>query len=399
MSQSRETFERSLRNVRTWLFDDALPLWGSTGIDPSGGFHEKVGQDGIAIDEPRRTRVIARQVYCFAAGARMGWQGDCSRLVAHGFDALKRNCRGPEGLVFATSQADGSPIDLEYDFYDHAFALFGLANIACYSEYREDALRIAHALQDSVDYLFQHGSGGFKEDRTGAATLRANPHMHQLEACLALAQVDPASPRWSTIGDTIVEMAMTRFIDPATGALREFFAPDWRPLSDAEGQVVEPGHQFEWSWLLASWNETRQDAAVSHAVRKLAQIGTAGCIDASGRVIDALNTDLSVRHATYRAWPQCERLKSHLGFAFSETDPSAADQHWDAANAALGSWRSFLATEVPGLWFDRLGADGKALCQPAPASTLYHFVCAIEAADGAIASGTAWAPLRPRALF
>jgi mannose/cellobiose epimerase-like protein (N-acyl-D-glucosamine 2-epimerase family) len=56
-----------------WLFDRALPLWSDHGVDTkSGGFHERIAQDGTVLDEPRRTRLVARQVYVFATAAELG---------------------------------------------------------------------------------------------------------------------------------------------------------------------------------------------------------------------------------------------------------------------------------------------------------------------------------------
>jgi mannose-6-phosphate isomerase len=37
----------------------------------------------------------------------------------------------------------------------------------------------------------------------------------------------------------------------------------------------------------------------------------------------------------------------------------------------------YLDTPVPGLWYDRIDADGKLVDEPAPASSFYHLVAAI----------------------
>ena len=49
--------------VRTWLFDQALPLWSGRGVDDQGRFYEQLDFDGRPVTgRPRRTRVQARQV-------------------------------------------------------------------------------------------------------------------------------------------------------------------------------------------------------------------------------------------------------------------------------------------------------------------------------------------------
>ena len=52
----------------SWLLDAAYPLWSTRGVDPAGGFFERLGQDGKPFAEPRRSRVTPRQAYCFAMG-------------------------------------------------------------------------------------------------------------------------------------------------------------------------------------------------------------------------------------------------------------------------------------------------------------------------------------------
>ena len=43
-----------------------------------------------------------------------------------------------------------------------------------------------------------------------------------------------------------------RFLDPQTGALAEFFTDDWARAPGEAGRLVEPGHQFEWAWILSN---------------------------------------------------------------------------------------------------------------------------------------------------
>jgi mannose-6-phosphate isomerase len=39
--------------------------------------------------------------------------------------------------------------------------------------------------------------------------------------------------------------------------------------------------------------------------------------------------------------------------------------------------RRYLATPIPGLWYDRLSPQGEMVDEPAPASTFYHLVVAV----------------------
>ena len=76
--------------------------------------------------------------------------------------------------------------------------------------------------------------------------------MHLLEAAMAWMVIDQ-DPAWRQMADRIAALALDRFIDPASGALREFFAQDWSPAPGSEGRIAEPGHQYEWAYLLNRW--------------------------------------------------------------------------------------------------------------------------------------------------
>src|SRR3984893_13301870 len=58
------------------IIDHCLPLWSTEGWDQStGGFVERLGIDGRADRAaPRRVRVQARPIYCFAKAAQLGWE-------------------------------------------------------------------------------------------------------------------------------------------------------------------------------------------------------------------------------------------------------------------------------------------------------------------------------------
>ena len=79
----------------------------------------------------------------------------------------------------------------------------------------------AYTLVETLRREFAHPPGGFREDREGRLPLRANPHMHLLEAALAWLAIDP-SPVWRHLADEIVALCRERFIDRDTGALREW---------------------------------------------------------------------------------------------------------------------------------------------------------------------------------
>ena len=107
----------------------------------------------------------------------------------------------------------------------------------------------------------QHG-GFFEEFAPGRTEMklprRQNPHMHLLEALLAL-HVATGEKNWLRRAGALVDLFKRRFVDPQTGALIEFFAEDWSAAPGDEGRLREPGHQFEWVWLLFEYIARRDD--------------------------------------------------------------------------------------------------------------------------------------------
>ena len=113
-----------------WLVDAAYPLWSARGIDPDGGFLERLGQDGRPLADDRRARVAPRQVYAFSLASEFRWQGDAAAIVSRGLEALERHFRRPDGLYRTLVRSDGSAKDERALLYDQAFVLLAFAAAA-----------------------------------------------------------------------------------------------------------------------------------------------------------------------------------------------------------------------------------------------------------------------------
>jgi mannose-6-phosphate isomerase len=172
---------------------------------------------------------------------------------------------------------------------------------------------------------------------------------------------------------------MTRFIDDKTGALREFFGTEWDRHPGIEGRIVEPGHQFEWAWLLLRWAERRGNADGLVKARRLFEIGEQyGIAQPRDVSVMTLPDDFSVADPIARLWPQTEWLKAALIMAEDdEADAATREIRLEEATRALNGLFRYLTPE--GLWRDRHdggpGDDG-FVDEPAPASSLYHIMVA-----------------------
>lgn len=356
------SFAARVADFDRWMRLDALPLWATVGVDADGGFREAIGPDGAPAGDFRRARVQARQAWVYAVAGQAGWPGPWRRLVAEALDRFEATNRRSDGLYRTRVATDGAVLDDTASLYDQAFALLALAAAADSGVDPERMAARAHELRAALAGLALPG-GGWRED--AGHPHQANAHMHLFEACLAWEAVEPGG-EWTTMADAIAGLARRHFIDPDGGFLREFFAPDWSPAAGEAGRLVEPGHQFEWAWLLTRWGRARGDDWAAATADRLYEAGLRGVDAARGVAIDELDDELNVRSRRARLWPQTERLKAAL--ILGDRVPAA---HADEALKGLQ-----LYLQPTGLWRDKLEPDGRFVEEPAPASSLYHIAAA-----------------------
>jgi mannose/cellobiose epimerase-like protein (N-acyl-D-glucosamine 2-epimerase family) len=365
-----------------WLVNDAYPLWARCGIDPhNGGFFEALGQDCLGLPSPRRARVHPRQVYSFAQGRAFGWTGEVTGIVSRGMEYFTAHYRRNDGLFRALAAADGTVLDDRALLYDQAFALLGLAAAAAALDARDEFETRALALRSLIERRLSTADGSLRSEETAAAVRESNPHMHLLEACLAWTEIGNDAG-WAAWVRRLVELALSRFIRKDSGALGESYTAAWQPAPGLAGRIIEPGHQFEWAWLLMRC-EPLYPAPLRETALRLLAIGDRYGVQ-HGVAINALLDDFTVADANARFWPQTERLKAALLAATLTREP----HYWSMAHAAAASLFPYLETSVAGLWFDVQQPNGVIIDAPAPASTFYHLVGAMAALNTALRDST-----------
>ena len=371
MTSIKSTLEDVSDEVRSWLLEEAAPLWSSRGRTRSGLFAERMTLAGEPDAQYFRTFVQARHIFSFVQIGQMGWTGPWRDLVAETVETLVRQAKRSDGFFVHRLDVDSNPLDERADLYDQAFVLFALGT-AGGALGRSDWFDEAEALHNRLEAKWAHPLGGFREGEIADSRIRRqNPHMHLFEAFLALGEAS-GREKFHDAARSIATLASEKFIDPNTGALLEYFTEDLQPAEGVEGRIAEPGHCFEWAWLFerlaaAGWEEgTRVSDRLTDFARRTG-------IDARRNVaFNEVLTDGSPHDLTARLWPQTERLKA----AVARFKRLGSDREAEEAVAAARGLRQYLEVDLPGLWRDKLREDGSWIEEMAPGSSLYHISCA-----------------------
>jgi mannose/cellobiose epimerase-like protein (N-acyl-D-glucosamine 2-epimerase family) len=357
------------------IIDYALPLWSGEGWDPTaGGFVDRLDQNGRADRlAPRRVFVQARQIYCFAKAAQMGWYPEGRAVALKGMDYLLAKAKAPDGepgFVHALSP-EGAVVDPLRDTYDHAFVLLALASVYALDPDAQVRAEI-DALCHFLDTKLRSPHGGFLEGWPASMPRRQNPQMHLFEAMIATFDATRDVVFQNRAGDFFA-LFLAVLYDKPKKALGEYFEDDW---SGIEPVSVEPGHQAEWVWLLKGFERITGCPTGRYRAELLAS-ALRYRDDATGCLVDEGDAAGNIRRHTRRLWPQAEIAKAWI--AQAEAGEAGAS---DEARAALARLEHhYLSHPVAGGWYDQFDRDGTSLVATIPASSFYHVLCAVTEAE------------------
>lgn len=369
--------------IRNWLAQEALPLWSQAGLDrEAGGFVEKLTLEGQPIlDVPKRTRVQARQIYVYSHAHLLGWEpaGDgpaALEAATAGFEFLTRQFWGEDGGFVFSVQRNGAHADTRIESYEQAFAMFAFAwyfRATGDETAAEWAERTLAALDDTLGDL-EHG--GYFENPSHDLPRRQNPHMHLLEALLAWHQAT-GEDIWLRRAQDVIALFRSRFFDAETGTLGEFFDAEWGRAEGTMGNIIEPGHHFEWTWLLYKYAQASGDDVTREAYALYRFAETHG-VDRNPGPASGVAFDSVLRHGTSldenkRLWVQTEAIKAQVARMEFANDDEAAMR----LEELLERMFELYFAVGDGNWQDHLDVNGKPIAETAPASSFYHVFLAL----------------------
>src|SRR3546814_6914943 len=160
-------------------------------------------------------------------------------------------------------------------------------------------------------------------------------HMHLLEACLALHEATKETAYLDRAG-LLLYLFRDRFL--VTGSLREFFTDDLRPAPGDAGRIVEPGHHFEWVWLLHRYGLVTGDQRFLGEADTLYRFALAYGVDpVTGAVLDQIAAEGWILEDGRRVWPQTEALRAHASRMEAHGDQVALGRLEDRKSTRLNS--------------------------------------------------------------
>lgn len=360
-----KTLHKRIQSCADHVFQGLIPNWVNYGFTPQGYSYESLTLNWEHNPVGRiRLLTQCRQLYTLSHASELGY--------LNGFEAQIRSL-----FTFTVEQyfIDGrwifsrddnlNILDRKSDAYALAFVLLAFSH---YYQLTGDqtALQYIELTEQFLKQHMRHPNGGFYEAYPLEAhiTRRQNPHMHLLEGFVAAYHATKQA-KYITHIEQICELAHQHFVEPKTHTLREFFKADLT-LDDKTGHLVEPGHHFEWAWLLhQTYNITNRQQDLDLANR-LWQSAIKFSQPANGGIINSFdgNTGETV-DAEKRIWPITEYLKACCVI------PISKDERFARIETAL----AFIQEQYfldNGRWIEYLDAQNCSKDFPLPGTTGYH---------------------------
>ena len=336
-----------------------VPLWQGPGWNAELALPYEALSPAHQPLPPQRYRAMAcaRQLYVFASLIDDPAFPAAAERAAALFRSLQSHFHDAEhGGWFYSIDPHGAPLDQRKDLYTHAFIIFACAHY--WAKVREPLVEsVLNAALQVVLEQFSTGNGLYEASleqdwsSLGSGPLQ-NPLMHLAEAFLATLSVRE-DPTVQSALLALTDAMQQHFIEPVHNVMLE------KPRG-AVDNWFEPGHQFEWLFLLASSPLLRGTALHGSLDRAFGFAEQVGVDPQSGAVCGMLAPDGTLRDGTQRIWAQAEYLRALT------LRPEGAER---VQRQLLALQQRFLYT---GGWYECRDGQGNVSREDMPSTTPYH---------------------------
>ena len=345
---NREACRQYADRAEAELRQNILPFWLHHVIDhEGGGFFGAITND-LQVDRAasRGALLTARILWTFSAAHRRYQDAACREMARRAYaDLHERFWDNRHGGLYWSVAADGKPEQTVKHIYGQAFGVYALAEYH-HATGERAALDRAISLYRVIE---EHGRdprhGGYFEafarDWSSTGDIRLseldlnepksqNTHLHVMEAYANLLRVWPDAGLQRRLVE-LLDVMVTRILDPGTHHLRLFLDEAWTPRSDR----VSFGHDIEASWLLmeaaAVLADPKMEARLRPVALKMAQVTLNEGVDADGGLFYEADKN-GVTNSNKERWPQAEAVVGFLNayeLAGGEHFLQAALRVWD----------------------------------------------------------------------
>ena len=364
--------EKISAQVGEHLFGHILPFWCGPALDrKNGGWMAWLSND-LKPDrtQPKGLIANARILWAFSAVHRIRPEPLYFEMAERAFDfVMNKFWDIKHGGAFWRLNDTGKVVDDSKKIYGQAFYIYALVEFhRAYGS--RAALDRAKELFELIErHAHDAKFGGYVEvcrrdwseagndarlsDKDMNEKKSMNNHLHVLEAYTNLYRVWP-EPRVAERLRELMELFLTRILDPRSKHLHHFFNEQWEVRSNA----YTFGHDIEASWLLCEAAEELDDAKLLAHVRVVA-VQTAETAFNEGLSADGglcyEGRDRQIIDPGRECWPQAEAMVGFLNAFELSGNP-------EFLAATLQTWKfinEHLVDRVHGEWFWRINPDGQ----------------------------------------
>jgi cellobiose epimerase len=365
------TRDRYIAKIEAELRQNILPFWIRHAVDHErGGFYGEVSNDLVVNRQVDRGALLtSRILWTYSSALRHYPEQPLREMADRAYADLMDTFWDKEnGGFFWSISAAGTPLRTRKQIYGQAFGIYAL------TEYHR-ATGSRPALDAAIDvfrliekHCREREYGGYLEAFTRAWALEQdvrlssidmnepksqNTHLHVMEAYTNLLRVWPDASAKRAQAE-LLEIMLTRILDPKTHHLGLFFDDAWNRKTDR----ISFGHDIEAAWLLHEAAEVLGNpellGRVERAAVEIARVTYEQGLDSDGALL--YEADTKGLTLTYKEWwPQAE-----AAVGFLDAYQISGDSKY--LQAALRLWdfiETHLVDKKNGEWYRCVSREGQ----------------------------------------